>query len=459
MHLLLLFLLFNIVFANAATIIADGYGPTNMDARRNALGTLSESLKVEVKSFTTSTTDQNGLLYAKQVSESSSELPLLGTEFSYIDLGNEQMCTVTLDSARALVLYQRQIDRLASEINQLENTQLQQKKSADKRYQTLQQLYEKLDQIDDYITVALLLGSPQLPELKTALEQTTNLLRNLESKAPTLAIGASQLVKDLPEGDYFIEPARAHGSRQITQLGRLLRDELEKKLPNSQRAQAEYRLSGSYELLKHAISVTYRAIDRQGKTVATRQVQLSASAYQGVTFKPTDLDYDKLLNEGYIVDNKFRAALSTNFGNEALAFRQGEVVRILAKLNSPGFFYIVAHDRSNKFSYLLDINEAEGNDRFVASVDSSQVNRWISLSPDGFEVTPPFGTEDLQLVATRKYPSLPQTRLDKNGYYRVVAKSPKQAVLLTRGMKPKRKNESAEPESAEATITYTSSSK
>jgi hypothetical protein len=442
---------------HAGTLSADGYGPTQSDARRNALGTLSESLKVEVKSFTSSATDENGLLYAKLVNESSSELPLLGTEFAYIDLGNEQMCTVTLNADKALVLYQRQIERLASDINALEQSQSRQQ-SPDARYRTLQQLYEKLDQIDDYITVALLLGKPTLPTLKTTLEKTANHLRSLESKAPSLRIAVSQLSRDLPEGRYFVEPAKAHGSRQITQLGRLLRDELEQRLATGDRNSADYRLGGLYEILDGSISVTYRAVDQQGKTVATRQVQLAASAYQGMDYEPRDLDYDRLLNDGYIVNNQFRAALTTNFGNEALALREGDVVRLLAKLNAPGFFYIVAHDRTNGFSYLLEINDALGDDRFVVSVDQSQVNRWIALSEDGYEIVAPFGTEDLQLMATRDYPRLPPARLDRQGYYVLVADSPKEAVIKTRGMRPKA-SKSQGPVSAETTLTYTSSGK
>ena len=179
-------------------------------------------------------------------------------------------------------------------------------------------------------------------------------------------------------------------------------------------------------------------------------------AYQGITYQPSDLDYDKLLNEGYIVSNAFRAALTTNFGNQALAFKQGDVVRLLAKMNAPGFFYIVAHDRSNRFSYLLDINDAPGDARFVVSVDQSQINRWIALNEDGYEIMPPFGTEDLQLIATRDYPRLPAMRLDRFGYYRVVADSPQQAIVKTRGIKPKRTNANSPPVSAEATLTYTS---
>jgi hypothetical protein len=453
--LLSLILIFSPV--QATTLTADGYGPTQTDARRNALGTLSESLKVEVKSFTTSATDQNGLVYAKLVNETSSELPLLGTEFAYIDLGDEQMCTVTLDASRALALYQRQIDRLATEINELEKRQAQQQ-AADERYRMLQQLYEKLDQIDDYITVALLLGQSAIPMLTTTLDQTANRLRSLESKAPSLAIASMQLSRDLPKGHYFVEPAKAHGSRQITQLGRLLRDGLEQKLSTASRDAADYRLGGIYEVLDDSISVTYRAVDSRGKTVATRQVQLAMPAYKGMDYQPSDLDYDRLLNDGYIVNNTFRAALTTNFGNEALAFREGDVVRLLAKLNAPGFFYIVAHDRTNNFSYLLEINDALGDDRFVVSVDRSQVNRWIALNADGYAIVPPFGTEDLQLIATRNYPGLPPTRLDSSGYHRVVAASPKDAVIKTRGMRPNSKKSST-PASAETSITYTSSKK
>ncbi|QEP42484.1 hypothetical protein D5085_04645 [Ectothiorhodospiraceae bacterium BW-2] len=53
-RLLPLLLLLILPPAWSATLTAEGYGPTTSDARRNALGAPSESLKVEVKSDTAS---------------------------------------------------------------------------------------------------------------------------------------------------------------------------------------------------------------------------------------------------------------------------------------------------------------------------------------------------------------------------------------------------------------------
>ncbi|QEP42463.1 hypothetical protein D5085_04500 [Ectothiorhodospiraceae bacterium BW-2] len=442
MNYRLLPLLLLLIFPPAwsATLTAEGYGPTNSDARRNALGALSESLKVEVKSYTASAKNDQGLIYAKQVKESSSELPLLATQFSYIDLGKEQHCTVTMDKAEALTQYQRQIDKRAQEITALEQQQRQQQNDA--RYHTLQQLYEKLDQIDDYITVALLLGEPRLPKLPTTLQQTANALRTLESHAPTVAIAAGHLTRDLPAGRYFIEPALAYGSRQATPLGRLLQSRLEAELTTTRkRQQADYILQGQYEPLKQTISVTYRAVDQKGVNRATRQSLLAASAYKDIPYQPDDIAYDQLLQDGMIEANTFQAAISTNYGKEALAFREGEIYHILVKLNRPGYFYIVGHIR-NQLSYLLEINPIGPNEpnenRFIVSVDASQVNRWIDIAPRGYRITPPLGTEDLQLIASTERPQLPPYNPERQPdyYFHLKAKDAKQAVQKTRGSVP-----------------------
>ncbi len=185
---------------SSTRLSAEGYGATAEEARRSAQGALSESLKVEVKSLSESLTDSQGLLYAKRVVESSSRLPLLGLQVKTERLGQEYHCTVVLDKAEALHLYQQQIDHLAAAITPLHTAATT--ASGEAHYRQLEQIYEKLDQIEDYVTVALLLGQPKLPALPTTLAAVTHQLQTIESRAPTLAIASRALIRDLPPARY-----------------------------------------------------------------------------------------------------------------------------------------------------------------------------------------------------------------------------------------------------------------
>ncbi len=132
------------------------------------------------------------------------------------------------------------------------------------------------------------------------------------------------------------------------------------------------------------------------------------------------------------------------------------MVKLRAKLNRSGFFYVVAHNHAARLSYLLELNDAEGEDRFIVSVDTAQVNRWLDLTPEGFTLTPPFGTEDLQLIAATNRPRLPPYRHDRaSGYYRLTSPSLSEAVIATRSFKPLQLN--PQSATAEAVLTYTSS--
>jgi len=126
---------------------------------------------------------------------------------------------------------------------------------------------------------------------------------------------------------------------------------------------------------------------------------------------------------------------------------------LLPKLNSPGYFYVASHNTTENMSYLLELNESQGKRAFLRYVNADEVNRWLSLGE--FEVTAPFGTENLQLIASSKdlINNLPSVKFDPElELYVVGAKSAEDAVIKTRGLKPKR---SKKVKSSEATLTVT----
>jgi hypothetical protein len=109
-----------------------------------------------------------------------------------------------------------------------------------------------------------------------------------------------------------------------------------------------------------------------------------------------------------------------------------------------------------RYSYLLELQEAERNRKFVYYVNADDANKWISLGE--FDVVKPFGVESLQVIASTVDPvdELPSYRYDpKTGLY-ISFREPKEGVLKARAL---RKKMSEEAQTAEAVLMLTTMEK
>ena len=436
----------------AVMLSGEAYAPTREEARKQALSTLSESVLVEVKSVSKSEQHSDGYIEASKKVSSVSELPLLGVDYTVINKKDEFYCTVLLNGDRSLALYKAEIKKLAGSIDALNKKQSSQKNKS-QRHKTLNLLLTELEQYDKHQTVARFLGGEVAAPVSVQMADVRSELLSIEAAAPSVDIAAKILTRDLPVHQYVVQAAMPEGAKRATKLSRLLKDNVERHLKTKQDVmEGEYQLKGSYEILKDGVSVTYRVIDPRGSTVATRIAKLSNAAVKNIEYKPASVNFDKLLHEGYVVSNDFKASLNTNQGNEGLAFTEGETIELFVKLNNPGYFYLVSHNTTDKMSYVLELNDAPGKRAFLRYVNADEVNRWLSLGE--FEVTAPFGAENLQLIASSKdlISHLPNVKFDPElELYVVSAKSAEDAIIKTRGLKPKR-NKSVK--SSEATLTF-----
>jgi len=334
---------------------------------------------------------------------------------------------------------------------------------SNRKYQLLTQLLAMLDQFEKYHTVAIMLGANIDVSSVVSKEKVKDLLLSIESLAPSLNIAAKILSKQIDKNKIYVYPATPSGSHEVTPFGRLLKDKMVAKLNSEKNSEnADYILKGKYEILKDSIHVTYHLLDNDENTVATRIVNIASSAYQSISYKPKTINFDQLLHQGYVVSNNFKVNLNTNIGNENLLFTEGEEVELFVKLNKAGYYYIVVHVKNDtdNHSYLLELSEANTSRRFVNFVNADDANRWISLGE--FEVSPPFGVESLQVIASNKdlMNYLPQVDFDsETGLYIASAGKPEQVILKTRGLKPKKKKGTIKIESAETVLMMTTMKK
>ena len=441
--------------ATAFNLSGEGYAPTREEAKKKAIAALSEALQVEVKSETDYMNGTETGVQASRRVQTLSELPLLGVDFSFFNKGNgEQVCTGMLDSVKAGRLYTEKLSLISTSINSMHKHLKSSSNTA--RYQLLGDMLAKHDQFGKYQLVARLLGVKQIPAVAMTVSQIKGEMLTIEAAVPNLDLAAKLLTRDLPDEHLYVYAAMPQGSREATELSRLIRDKIMSRVKTYENPkQASQVLKGHYEVHKNSISVTYRLVNDFGETEATRVVKLAKSAYKNIGYKTKTVDFNQLLHNGYVVSNKFHAELNTNRGKNDLLFTKGEEVEIFARVNRAGYFYIVAHNTTDKSSYVMDLSDAQGNRKFVKYVNADQANRWISLG--SFEVVPPYGVENLQLIASNKdlLKFVPNTKYDRgNELYMMVDKTVKDSVVKTRGLKRK-KAKKDKALTSEATLTIT----
>lgn len=440
----------------AVNLAVEAVGADQSSSRKNALSALSESVWVDIKSEFQMETHSSGHQDAMKSISTVSDMPLLGVSYQYDASGREVICRATIDSGVSLPLYKSAIERQKIKIAEIHGY-LVNEKDAKKRYPALNRLLEALDQLDRYLIVASFFGEAIDLDLPINAQKVRSELLSIESSAPDLGVAADILSRDLPAARIFQQAILPQGSQEATALSRELQKALATRLDTvTEPGKSEFILKGTYELHdegKGGISVQIQLV-QSGLVAASRVAMLAPSAYQHTAYQPRTLDFNRLLHEGFVVSSEFSASLQTNHGNQGLVFAKGEVMEILARLNAPGYFYIVGHNPKDKVSYLLPLQEGSERRSFIRFVNADDVNRWLSLGQ--FEVILPFGAEHLQLIASSEdlINNLPATRFDpKLGMHVLVADDQTQAVTKTRGLRPK---PSQKKKSAEATLTFVS---
>lgn len=334
-----------------------------------------------------------------------SELPILGVQ--YQQLASEQgllRFQAWVDSQYSLPIYVRELDKLTKAIADNQRA-LQQNLTADQRYQVTSALVADIPQYDKKRLVANVLGGyTQQARPKVDLKKLRYRLKQLEGRASSLRFAAKILAKGVTENSIYLHPPIPKNVQEVTPFASALKKHLSPLLHTvSLPERAKYNMDGEYEILANGnIFVSYRLVDLNYKVLHTNSVIIERSAHQAFRSKPTSVSFEMLLHNEVALSNKFHAELKTLHGSETLYYKGGDTVKLLVRLNQAGYYYIVGHVLRNgsQFSYLLELNDAHGDARFVRYIPQDQANKYIEIAE--FEVSRPYGTEHLQLVAANK---------------------------------------------------------
>jgi hypothetical protein len=441
LRLLFLALLCLPLTSHAITLRNEARAATEAQAKREALAALADSIFVNVQSESSSYVEGSGKRKDELRIKTSSDIPLIGVGINCDSAGGEVLCKVSLDSGKSLALYANKLKELLSEITTLDGRIA--KATVNERYVPLTQALTLIEQYEKYRAVAQLLGETQFTAPPRSRGDTEAQLRELEKSLSSIELAAQILTRGVRAEAMYIYPAMPHGSHEVTPFGRVMRDRLAQSITSVESPdKAQTYFKGEYELLDNSIHLTYRLLDASGNTLETRVATLAPSAYKGLQVKPSSVDFDKLLHDGVVESGDFRAQLSTRRGSEALLFNEHEEIELLVKLNRPGYFYVVGHvvKKDENYSYLVELESADTDRRFVRRVNADDVNKWMSIGK--FEATAPFGVESIQLVASKEdsLSRLPQHQLDKRSELYVVAASAKEGITKTRALKRKEDN-------------------
>ena len=451
-----LFLLF-VINSFAITISGIGFSNNENEAKKLALEDLSHNISVIVQSDYTSFIDKNDKSYNKKINKLiniKSDLPILSASFGYSDV--TFTATATIDSKTALHIYTQKLNDLSKEINKAIES-FEKAKNNTEKYNMLELANELAQSYEKYEIVALMLGyKKDTNTTQISSSDITAKMITLASSIDSIELATKIIAQTFKNyKNIFVFAPVVNGSNEITPFGVAIKDNLNSKINQSKFTDSIYTLTGSYEISENgAIFLTYTLSDKlTNAPIASKSILLDANSYRSLRAKPNNLSFD---NEIELAKDKLRSELIVDLSfkdtsNKSLLLRKNQEVSLVAKSNRQSYFYVVGHilHENEKYSYLVELQEANANERFVYTIGASNVNKPILL-PLNFVISEPFGYESLQMFASTTYPdNLPKCQM-KDGLC-VISNNPNDTVSSTRAIKAIKQNELK----AEANLSFT----
>ena len=453
--LLFVFFLLNLAMPSYGEVLSGkGWGKTFTEAKKEALSDLSTTIQVQVESrFSSMESESHGkaVIDAKSVINLTSDLPILGAVFKEFRDKSGIWVTAFLKAAKAGPLYTARLQEIKKNMAEALMAAKKAVSKADQHHALTTSL-PLFEQYSRHKFVAVCLGVGSIPELPATESDLHHRILALEKAADSIDFAAQLIIKELDPTltNIYVYPPMMRESHEVTPFAAVVRDRIANRLNAVDSPdRADYLLTGRYEKTAQGIDLAYTMYKLTGNAISGAVVRLTQGAFSDYDTEPKSITLDKLLHQGLAVSNDFHVDLTTNYGKEDLLFLKGQEIEFLVKSNRPAFFYLCGHvdkGKDQRYSYLLDLQEAEGVRRFVRFINADDTNKWISLGK--FEVTPPFGVETLQIIAATSdlAENLPPAKLDPNTELYLIAHTPEEGVKTTRAFKRKQMEKSATTE-------------
>jgi hypothetical protein len=198
--------------------------------------------------------------------------------------------------------------------------------------------------------------------------------------------------------------------------------------------EAAYVISSCYFVQGDTLHMYLRVLNIAKNTVcATAEALMNISATRGLELKPRNfmqaMADKRVFGNNEVVSTGLSLETWTNRGAESIMLEQGNKVVVFVRVNKPCYLRFIYHlaNGARVFPDPLYRNYY---------IDESKVNMVLAL-PDTFEVTPPFGSETMQMFAsTQKFPDVVLTKKNIGGEdYDVIEDDLPTFTAKTRGLK------------------------
>lgn len=451
LYFTLLLVFFTSAQVFAAGISAEGFGKTKSEARANASAELSYVIFSDVKSVLhtdmSNDPDDPKQIVTKQV-DITSAVPIYGAAYDVQLAGSYYHCKAVLNKESALPVYMKEIDSAVAKVNN-DYSDIKAEKSSSGRYRYVMSALASLENLQKLKAVVNVLGGESKLSPDVTVEELQNMKARLTAKTDSMKQAAQMIADELNKPGVFVYYPMYNGSDEVTQFASAFRDMIAAHMKTVKSVyDADYYIETNYTVSKKGMTLAATLTDKNGVTLGKSVKILEPKAYAGLDTEPQSLSFEKLLKLGLAKSSGFTARIRSAAGKRAMLYKAGDTVEIYVKLNKPGYFFIVGHvdKKGEKFSYLVDFYNAQGNRKFIRHVDADEINRWISIGE--FDIVPPYGLETFQLVATVKDPvdMIPSHVFDPKTELYIVSKNIKEGVSKTRALKlrPENLNASAE---------------
>jgi hypothetical protein len=421
---------------SAAQITGIGLGDTRDEARTNALSDLSAQLLVQVRAEISISEDSSGAKEGARNVSAVTDVPLIGADLKYGEDRKQITATAIIDSAKAVPLYEKALADRAQTIRV--GLKTVEGKSGQAAIETFEKLYADADTYEKLFAAAATLGSEYKKDTDFSSGAISAMLIDMQKTAGNLEDAVYILTRNIVQRNIYVLPPSAPQSSEVTPFAGAVQAILAGGLNSVENpVGADYRMAGEYAVQGKNILLTYRLINVYDGTIVTaRTVRLAPTAFKGLDYLPRTADFDKLLKNGLAVSKDFRVDVSTDKGNMNLLFKNAQTVEILVKTTAPAYVYAIGHTlkKEERFSYLLEFQNADSPRRFMRFINADDANKWVSLGE--FSVTRPFGVESIQVVASASDPAgiIPKSKMDRSTGLYIVDSDPVKALKATRAL-------------------------
>ena len=389
----------------------------------------------------------------------SENLPISGIQIRTVKKGQKFSTKASINEANLLKTAQLESKKHIKRINFIISS-ISSLRSTPEKQEAFNSLENSIDRYKHFNLINRSLSNSSGQLLAQPYSQLVNQLARSLPSHQSYKKAIIKIIKNLNTGgkkQLFVYAPTLDNTSKITPVSALIKERIVETLNKANQVSsimlASHYLMGKYRIIDDKVLIILHLRDKLHNTIKTESAlfqmpdsfkniqspnnKLAETIHRGlvkISSNNTDIKYTKNINMKF--DNDFRVDIRTQQGHQNLHYRLGSTGKLYIKMTMPGYFYIIGHvSKPNKrYSYLLQLSNNPGNERFIYVIDKDSAHQWIELGE--FDIDPPLGVEALQVIASTESPIqlLPTSQYDISSGLYLVGNEPEKTAATTRGL-------------------------